>query len=201
MSSRDQILKSIRNQIVAAVDHPGLAGDWIRYDDRVAHFSSVLAAVGGVAHVVDSSEQILAQLKQVPAFAAGKKIVSLCAEVAGNVDFAAVEDPHQLEDVDFAVLPAQFAVAENGAVWVDDADVKHRVIYFIPQHLSFIVPAPANAADAIVDNMHQAYERLSFGEPRFGAFISGPSKTADIEQSLVIGAHGARSLNVFFLRQ
>lgn len=201
MSSRDQILKSIRNQIVASVDHPGLAGDWIRYDDRVEHFSAVLASVGGVAHVVDSAEQILAELNQVPAFAQAKKIVSLCPGIAGNVDFAAIADPHALEDVDFAVLPAQFAVAENGAVWVDDADVKYRVIYFIPQHLSFIVPAPADVAEAIVDNMHQAYERLALGEPRFGAFISGPSKTADIEQSLVIGAHGARSLNVFFLRQ
>ncbi|TWT34767.1 LutC/YkgG family protein [Blastopirellula retiformator] len=201
MSSRDQILNNIRNQIVASVDHPGLAGEWIRYDDRVEHYATVLAAVGGTAHVVDSAEQILAELNQVPAFAAAKKVVSLCGEVAGNVDFAQIDDPHKLEDVDFAILPAQFAVAENGAVWVDDADVKHRVIYFIPQHLSFIVPAPQDAADAIVDNMHQAYERLSFGQPRFGTFVSGPSKTADIEQSLVIGAHGARSLNVFFLRQ
>ncbi|UUO04719.1 lactate utilization protein [Blastopirellula sp. J2-11] len=201
MSSRDQILKSIRNQVVASVDHPGLAGDWIRYDDRVAHFATVLTAVGGAAHVVDSAEEITAELSRVPAFAHASKIVSLCDQISGNVDFDAIDDPHALEDVDFAVLPAQFAVAENGAVWVDDAAVKHRVIYFIPQHLSFIVRSPTHVADAIVDNMHQAYERISLGEPQFGTFVSGPSKTADIEQSLVIGAHGARSLNVFFLRQ
>jgi L-lactate dehydrogenase complex protein LldG len=103
-----------------------------------------------------------------------------------------VEDPHQLESVDFAILPGRFAVAENGAVWVTDEGVKQRVIFFIVQHLALVVPA-----SEIVHNMHQAYERLAFARPGFGAFISGPSKTADIEQSLVIGAHGPRSLTVF----
>jgi L-lactate dehydrogenase complex protein LldG len=55
------------------------------------------------------------------------------------------------------------------------------------------------AASQIVHNMHQAYERIEFTEPRFCVFVSGPSKTADIEQSLVIGAHGARSLTVFLI--
>jgi L-lactate dehydrogenase complex protein LldG len=54
-------------------------------------------------------------------------------------------------------------------------------------------------ADQIVHNMHQAYDRLQFNEPSYRLFISGPSKTADIEQSLVIGAQGPRSLVVFLV--
>jgi L-lactate dehydrogenase complex protein LldG len=46
--------------------------------------------------------------------------------------------------------------------------------------------------------MHAAYEELGKVKSSFGLFLSGPSKTADIEQSLVIGAHGARSLTVVF---
>ena len=67
----------------------------------------------------------------------------------------------------------------------------HRAIYFIAQHLVLVVPR-----EALLDHLHQAYERLSFAGAGYGLFISGPSKTADIEQSLVIGAHGARSLTV-----
>jgi L-lactate dehydrogenase complex protein LldG len=99
-----------------------------------------------------------------------------------------------LEDVDMAIAPGEFAVAENGAVWVTDRQVRQRAIFFIPQHLALVVPR-----EQLVHNMHEAYGRLAFGEAGFGAFISGPSKTADIEQSLVIGAHGPRSLTVMLI--
>ena len=128
----------------------------------------------------------------VPAWSSAKKTVSLIGGVAGNTDLAQIADSHATEDIEFAILPGEFAVAENGAVWVTDTVVKHRAIYFIAQHLALVV-----SASNLVSNMHEAYRRLSFESPRFGAFISGPSKTADIEQSLVIGAHGPRSMTVF----
>jgi len=118
-----------------------------------------------------------------------------CTMVPGigdtTFDIAKVDDPHHLENVDFAVLRGHFCVAENGAIWVAVDNVKHRELYFIPQHISLVVPA-----SQIVHNMHEAYSRITIGAHLFAGFISGPSKTADIEQSLVIGAHGARSLTV-----
>ena len=135
-------------------------------------------------------------LDEIPAYASAKQIVSLVPGAGRpNFDPNAVDDPHALAAVDFAILPGQFGVAENGAIWVTDANLRHRAIYFIVQHLALVIPA-----DQIVDNMHQAYGRLTSSQPGYGAFISGPSKTADIEQSLVIGAHGPRSLTVFCLR-
>jgi L-lactate dehydrogenase complex protein LldG len=109
-----------------------------------------------------------------------------------NVYLAAVDDPHQLETIDVAILSGAFGVAENGAIWVTSAGVKHRALYIIVQHLVLVIPAAE-----IVQTMHQAYARIELGRTDWGAFISGPSKTADIEQSLVVGAHGPRSLNVF----
>jgi L-lactate dehydrogenase complex protein LldG len=102
-------------------------------------------------------------------------------------------DGRQLEQVDLAIIPGQFGVAENGAIWITEAEIKVRALPFITQHLAIVV-----SSHNIVATMHDAYEeRIARPETGFGVFIAGPSKTADIEQSLVLGAHGAKSLTVF----
>lgn len=194
MNSRDRILSDLRAQQLPAAELPNLAQAWIRYDDPAAQFIGLVESVGGRVVRLASPGDLPAALAEIPAFTAAQQVVSAVAEVAGNVDLAAIDDPHALETVDFAVFPGEFAVAENGAVWVTDAQVPHRAIYFITQHLTLVVPA-----DQIVHNLHEAYARITLGVSSLGVFISGPSKTADIEQSLVIGAHGPRSLTVFLV--
>ena len=117
-----------------------------------------------------------------------------------RVEWEAIDDPYDLADVDLAIVPGELAVAENAAVWVTDAALPQRSAYFLSQHLVLVVPA-----DRLVHNMHEAYAWLAAARRQaaarspnrmFGTFLSGPSKTADIEQALVIGAHGARSLHV-----
>jgi L-lactate dehydrogenase complex protein LldG len=163
----------------------------------------MLDLVGGKTIVARDRADLNEQLAALPQIMSAKRIASLIPEAgAANVDLAAIDDPHALADVDVAILPGEFAVAENAAVWVSDRHIPLRVLFFLCQHLVLVV-----RSGEIVDHMHAAYDRLSGGEaipkefasPIFGAFISGPSKTADIEQSLVIGAHGPRSLVVCFL--
>jgi L-lactate dehydrogenase complex protein LldG len=193
MISRDDILRSIRAQNIAASELPALDGPWIVYADRAEQFAAALEAVGGECVRVGNIGHLSQELERLPEYANARKVVSLVPGAGrSDVDLNSVSDPHALEDIDFALLPAEFGVCENAAVWVTDANLRHRALYFLPQHLGLAI-----SAAALVDNMHQAYERLSFANNAFGAFISGPSKTADIEQSLVIGAHGPRSLRVF----
>ncbi len=90
------------------------------------------------------------------------------------------------------VLPGRFAVAENGAVYVDADDLADRADVVLATELVLTVPSAA-----IVPTMHEAM-RLIPATSHCGWFLSGPSKTADIEQALVIGAQGARTLLVVF---
>lgn len=195
ISARDSILGSIRRHLPEAAERPGHDGPWIQYPDPLSQFASVLEAIGGRCVRVKDVAEINQDLATFPVYAAARTMVSLVPGAGrSDLDAASLVEPHELADVDLAILPGEFAVAENAAVWVTDAAVRHRVIYFLSQHLALVVPARE-----VVHNLHEAYARLTFDTARFGAFIAGPSKTADIEQSLVIGAHGPRSMTIYLM--
>lgn len=198
-TSKQAILSAIRRHALPESPLPPLGQEWLTFADPVQQFVSVLESVGGRAVRVQDSAAINVDLSAASTWQTARKVVSQVAGVGTHgpgtlVSLDQLDDPHATEDIDFAILSGEFAVAENGAVWVTDFGVKHRAIYFIAQHLALVVPVAS-----VVNNMHEAYARLKFDSRRFGAFIAGPSKTADIEQALVIGAHGARSLTVYLV--
>jgi L-lactate dehydrogenase complex protein LldG len=193
--SKQSILNAIRQKNLSKLSHPGLQKEKITFDDPLKQFKATLEAVGGVSHEVNSESEIESHLLKVETYAQANEVYSSLPDFGkANVDLNTIDDPHKVETVDFGILRGEFGVAENAAIWVTDAGIKHRVVFYIVQHLALVVPR-----SEIVHNLHDAYERLSFTEPEFGCFISGPSKTADIEQALVIGAHGPRSLHVFLV--
>lgn len=195
MSSREEILGRLRRHLPQSSPLPDLAGTWQTFDDPQARFAEVLSGVGGNSRVVPHAQAADEALRELSVWQQARKTVSCVLGVGRtNFDLAHVSDPHDLEDVDVAVLPGALAVAENAAIWVDDAHVPHRVLYFLPQHLVLVVPVKR-----MVHTLHEAYEKIDVTGRPFGCWISGPSKTADIEQSLVIGAHGARSLTVLLV--
>jgi len=201
MSHKQAILDKLRKHAPADMPHPGGDGPWSSFEDRVAQFTSMVEAVGGKCVSADDRFAVNRLLLESEVYTNAKKIYSAVEGVGTpTFDLEKVDDPHDLHDVDFAIYRGEFGVAENGAVWVTDEGLTHRVIYFIPQHVAIVLAYRSEPADCLVNQMHEAYQQISFGSPQFGLFISGPSKTADIEQSLVIGAHGPRSLTVYLVR-
>ena len=108
-----------------------------------------------------------------------------------RAEYAASCPLEKIEKIEHLVLHGNFGVAENGAIWVEDNDLPNRLLPFITRHLILRMDV-----GAIVPTMQDAYRQIDLKETGFGVFISGPSKTADIEQSLVYGAHGAKELTV-----
>ena len=192
MTSRDEILRRVRRQASDASPLPPLDVPGITFDDPERRFADVLQSVGGeTLHLADGAD-VAAELRKLTWFDGDVQVLSADPTIAvGNVSPDALDSPHALAAIDVAVVPGHMAVAENGAVWVSGRDLRQRAVCFLTQRLILVVPRAA-----LVHNMHEAYARLRFDEPGYGVFVSGPSKTADIEQSLVIGAHGPRALIV-----
>lgn len=241
MNSRDKILSTIKANQPASRDLPpehvgpeGVAGD------LTPRFITVLEAIGGAAFLVSGYDRMATILRE--QFPDARRILTSCPQLnsfaaastlAAGLDPVSSGDPHALDNVDLAILPAHFGVAENGACWLTESQMIERALPFITQNLALVV-----SRTSIVPTMHQAYARIAeierggfggaaraaegasesaegasesavgtgaFGEVAgeaaygFSCFIAGPSKTADIEQSLVLGAHGPKSLTVFLL--
>lgn len=193
MTSKELILKKIKeNNIVPEVNLPEYDNFGITYDNKFEQFSTIIKTVGGDA-ILTSKEKLDVLISSL--YSEEKVIVSNVEESnLGNFIANDESDSHNLKDVDLAIVKGEFAVAENGAVWIKNNENRHRSLYFIAQNIVIVV-----SKSDIVNNMHEAYEKISFDDKGYGVFVSGPSKTADIEQSLVIGAHGPKSGYVIFL--
>ncbi|WP_134089298.1 LUD domain-containing protein [Olivibacter sp. XZL3] len=202
MSSRDKIIQAIKAAALEEVPLPAAVGNPITYEDPVQKFSDVAKAVGTSVLEAESHQAVKDHLMQtyIPevqtrwGLEQPLRMVSTLPEMEGLAEQITdvALDPHSLENVDMAIMSAQFGVAENSALWVPETMI--RVLPFICQHLVLLVDSRQ-----ILNNMHEAYEKMGLGDDSFGAFIAGPSKTADIEQSLVLGAHGPRSLAIYLM--
>ncbi|HEX5024877.1 MAG TPA: LUD domain-containing protein [Agriterribacter sp.] len=193
MTSREKILLAVKNNQPAQRALPELLSFTQPATDVVEKYINILNGIGGVSHMVPNYSEIENIVLQ--EYQDAVRIISLCSELTA-IKASAVEDtdPHSFENVDLVIMHAQFGVAENAAVWITDDMLPQRVLPFITQQMAVIIKK-----EDIVSTMHEAYDRIGSADYGFGTFIAGPSKTADIEQSLVLGAHGPKTMRVFIL--
>ncbi len=193
MESRDKILELIKQNQPEAKSLPAVTiNSVISFEDNYQQFKTVLESIGGKVELVDSIDAVkdifLAETSS------GKMVISTIPTF-GEIDqkLSSYTAP-QLEVLERAYLQATLGVAENGSVWLYESQMVNRLLPFICQHLVLVI----NKND-IVPTMHHAYQKIDVARDGFGVFLAGPSKTADIEQSLVIGAHGARTTTIFIV--
>ena len=203
MSSKEDILKKYRANIHQQFDMPDLSDiRAITYPDPLLQFMNMVKSVGGNAIEVDKGADINQLIKEL--YPDAKEIASNLPEITiatRNPD--EVGRARDLNGTDVGVIRGMFGVAENGCVWIPQ-HMKEKAVCFISENLIILLDKTQ-----IVNNMHEAYHRLSMRDPKsgldlfdeygYGTFISGPSKTADIAQVLVMGAQAARSATILLL--
>ena len=193
MSSKEDILKKYRANIREKFEMPDLSDiKAITYPDPLLQFMNMTKSVGGNAIEVESGRDVNELIRELNPDA--KEIASNLPEITiatRNPD--EVGRARDLNGTDVGIIRGEFGVAENACVWIPQT-MKEKAVCFISENLVILLPK-----SQIVNNMHEAYSRIKFNDYGYGTFISGPSKTADIAQVLVMGAQAARSATVLLL--
>ena len=195
MSTRESILAAVLKNQPPGSPLPDVSSFKGVEQDIVTKYCDVFTGIGGKAFRVTNFATINRLVQE--NFDATKRIITTLPELSTSFEQLLTDaDPHTFDDVEVAIIEAELAVAENGAVWLPEQRMGQRIVPYICQHLAVVIPA-----ERIVPTLHEAYAEIGAGDYGFGAFIGGPSKTADIEQALVLGAHGPISMTVFVLEK
>ena len=199
MSSKETIFEALKANSPAPVERGPLGFTPITFSDPLAEFRerAVKAAAARCILIEEGDGSIRERIASIVrrTYPEARRIASNLPEAASCATFNPdeLEDPRDLAGTDVAIVRGAFGVVENGAIWIPRA-FRHKAMLFIPEALVILLDRKQ-----IVCNMHEAYAREDFDTYDFGSFIAGPSKTADIEQALVIGAHGPRDVSVILL--
>ena len=193
MSTKEEILKRYRANVREQFDMPDLSDiAAITYPNPLEQFIKMTESVGGHVVEVKADQDINTLIREL--YPDAREIASNLPEVTiatRNPDSA--DSAQSLNGTDVGVIRGSFGVAENACVWIPQT-MKEKAVCFISENLVILLPRTE-----IVNNMHEAYRRIAFNDYGYGTFISGPSKTADIAQVLVMGAQAARSATVLLL--
>jgi L-lactate dehydrogenase complex protein LldG len=194
MSSRENILKRLREHTRETYNMPDLDRlQPIAFADPVAEFIKKTTTTAGARLIeMKAGEQLNDIVHQ--AYPDAKVVASNMPGVDAQLNPDTV-DARELMKADVGVIKGCIGVAENACIWIPQA-MKEKAVCFASQQLVIVL-----SRKAIVSNMHEAYAQIAasqayFSEYKFGTFISGPSKTADIEGALVYGAQAARGVTV-----
>lgn len=181
MGSKDSILSTLRRNVRETYDKPDLSFGKLGYINPVAAFVQTATTAAGASVIEMGKDDDINEVIR-RAYPDAKTIASNLPGIKADRNPDEVATPQELDGTDVSVVLGTVGCAENACVWVPQT-MKERAVCFICEYLVIILDRKN-----IVSNMHEAYSRIEMPEKGFGAFISGPSKTADIEQALVYGA-------------
>ena len=212
MSARDAILAKMRRAAgVQPVPLPDVAG-WVQpaalnAADRIAQFRAGMAAAHGEVHDTDAAAwphllRQIAAAKQVTSLLVGDgtaEAVRLAEEPAAGLRLVPYDRPasqwrpEMFNDLDAGLTRARSAIAQTGSLILWPGASEPRLMSLVPP-IHFVLLEAASIHMTLTQAMQA--ENWAAGMPTNAVVISGPSKTADIQQTLAYGAHGPKQVIV-----
>jgi L-lactate dehydrogenase complex protein LldG len=215
MSARDAILGRVRAALTGEPDSAAPTyelwpeGTWPAPDDLFARFADELQRVQGESKrckTVEEARQFVQELRQGlgnPETICGvhPTCVQLVQGLAGISSVDDRMDRRELAAIPMAIMPASFLLADTGTVVVLPRNHAERLLCYLPE-VSILIAGPGSIVPHLSDVWARLTQQATDTEVRGEMLlVTGPSRTADIEKKLVLGAHGPRRLIVMFIEE
>jgi len=183
--------------------------DWLpvvgeSFEDRVRLFAANSTDLKTDFHLLNTRGEMLEKLAVIARAEDWKKIGSHRGELSDAAtqslnlpfcDTSAGYDVNHLESCDAGISECDALVAQTGSVLVSSRSAGGRALSVLPPH--HVVLAKR---EQLLPDLPSAFallkSRYASGFPSFFSFITGPSRTGDIERILVLGAHGPKKLTI-----
>lgn len=203
--SRERILTAVRNaqQRTAAlsVDYD-VRQLYFSVDDLLSVFQKEVTAVAGTCIVVPDKVELCRQLSLLVRerdwpylFTSDQVLTDMLKEQKIPVS----SEEKDVELMQAAITPCESLVARTGSILMSSVAAQGRRLYaFAPVHI--VVATEDQLVEFPEDALLQLGIRYNKKLPSAFGFVTGPSRTADIEKTLVLGAHGPKELIIFVLK-
>ncbi len=188
---KEELFDKLRRNTREQFDMPDLTVNAIKYPDTLKQFIDMSQTGGGKVKCIKKEDDVNKIIREL--YPDAKVFASNVPGIEADLNPDTVAEAKDLNGTDVGILQGELGVAENGCIWVPQT-MKEKAICFISEELVILLDKKN-----IVDNMHEGYKRIRVPELGYGCWISGPSKTADIEQALVMGAQAARGVTVLLI--
>jgi len=191
MDEREEILRKLEKTEGKKKLSPYLSAIQYTGEELINRFIENLDRSGGTGKSVEK-EGLFSSIRSL--YQESDHVLNLSTDSGIESQHIDIKDLSLLDHIDLLIIDAKIGVSENGAVWITGEQIIERRFPFITKSLVILLPK-----NKIVTDLSQAYLQIDLSLSGFGLWIAGPSKTADIEQSLVIGAQGATRHHVFII--
>lgn len=162
-------------------------------------FSKELTAVNGQVHLYSGNKELIQQFTKVVAQNNWKNLFCRDPEITDKLqesNFSFLNTKDELLNAEVGITRCEFLVARSGSVMVSSAHPSGRLVNIFPP-IHCIIAQRSQIIPYLEDALTGIQKRYAAKFPSHIAVITGPSRTADIEKTLVMGAHGPKELHVF----
>jgi len=204
---KEKVLKNVRNALISktGMPFPDLEPDidfYQEHDESLeVAFAEAFTAVAGKFVYCESRQELQENLKIVLQ-SLNKEFVYCFDEKLGTLMKEAgldyIKDPEDFLKAEIGITACEYLIARLGSIMVSSAQTSGRRLNVFPE-THIIIADTGQLVGDLKDALQKIREKYEGKLPSMISVITGPSRTADIEKTLVMGAHGPRSLYLFLV--